>query len=245
MVKAVRWISFNPRSYKRSDLSSKCLSYFFFSFNPRSYKRSDTFVKGLKDAIKLSIHAPTRGATNASSTASADSIFQSTFLQEERQFLSFASGSYFYFQSTLLQEERRPTQRGKMRYLYLSIHAPTRGATTKTGHIPVLGNFQSTLLQEERLQQLQSCSLRSLFQSTLLQEERQSHSSIPIPFILLSIHAPTRGATTPSITYCTPSSLSIHAPTRGATCRGNPPPRPHCPFNPRSYKRSDFFINEL
>ena len=63
MVKAVRWISFNPRSYKRSDLSSKCLSYFFFSFNPRSYKRSDTFVKGLKDAIKLSIHAPTRGAT--------------------------------------------------------------------------------------------------------------------------------------------------------------------------------------
>ena len=150
MVKAVRWISFNPRSYKRSDLSSKCLSYFFFSFNPRSYKRSDTFVKGLKDAIKLSIHAPTRGATNASSTASADSIFQSTFLQEERQFLSFASGSYFYFQSTLLQEERLiliarflsfhtfnprsykrsdPTRTPHANPHLLSIHAPTRGAT--------------------------------------------------------------------------------------------------------------------
>ena len=98
--------------------------------------------------------------------------FQSTFLQEERQFLSFASGSYFYFQSTLLQEERRPTQRGKMRYLYLSIHAPTRGATTKTGHIPVLGNFQSTLLQEERPEDIIGlvCNM------------------------WLSIHAPTRGA---------------------------------------------------
>ena len=216
------------------------------TFNPRSYKRSDTFVKGLKDAIKLSIHAPTRGATNASSTASADSIFQSTFLQEERQFLSFASGSYFYFQSTLLQEERRPTQRGKMRYLYLSIHAPTRGATTKTGHIPVLGNFQSTLLQEERpaMQEPFSCART------------------------LSIHAPTRGATVNRICHhvrmwsFNPRSykrsdalstdttkgdddLSIHAPTRGATTRFSATWVVSFSFNPRSYKRSDFILRKF
>ena len=55
--------------------------------------------------------------------------------------------------------------------------------------------FQSTLLQEER--HVIECIFKIVkrFQSTLLQEERQSHSSIPIPFILLSIHAPTRGAT--------------------------------------------------
>ena len=121
--------SFNPRSYKRSDKTEMVKAVRWISFNPRSYKRSDTFVKGLKDAIKLSIHAPTRGATNASSTASADSIFQSTFLQEERQFLSFASGSYFYFQSTLLQEERQWFVNPEPLRTLLSIHAPTRGAT--------------------------------------------------------------------------------------------------------------------
>ena len=187
------------------------------TFNPRSYKRSDTFVKGLKDAIKLSIHAPTRGATNASSTASADSIFQSTFLQEERQFLSFASGSYFYFQSTLLQEERRPTQRGKMRYLYLSIHAPTRGATTKTGHIPVLGNFQSTLLQEERPEDIIGLVCNMWLSIHAPTRGATTTTTIMLSTLSLSIHAPTRGATQTPHAYFTKPNLSIHAPTRGAT----------------------------
>ena len=131
MVKAVRWISFNPRSYKRSDLSSKCLSYFFFSFNPRSYKRSD--------------------------------VTRSPIL------IPFSD-----FQSTLLQEERHPTRTPHANPHILSIHAPTRGATFPFSviiplinrlsiHAPTRGAtvfyiticisflFQSTLLQEERL----------------------------------------------------------------------------------------------
>ena len=55
----------------------------------------------------------------------------------------------------------------------------------------------------------------------------------------ISIHAPTRGATTSSDSSSLSLSISIHAPTRGATyflmsfttCSSN--------FNPRSYKRSD------
>ena len=126
--------------------------------------------------------------------------FQSTLLQEERQFLSFASGSYFYFQSTLLQEERRPTQRGKMRYLYLSIHAPTRGATNGKANPWLITFFQSTLLQEERHgfaffgspdsafnprsykrsdNMCEECrDEHYIFQSTLLQEERQQKCTI-------------------------------------------------------------------
>ena len=61
------------------------------------------------------------------------------------------------------------------------------------------------------------------FQSTLLQEERPPSLLPPKEPIVLSIHAPTRGATSP-----------IHIPEMSLDA-----------FNPRSYKRSDinFFNN--
>ena len=34
--------TFNPRSYKRSDIYSTTISKSQYAFNPRSYKRSDT-----------------------------------------------------------------------------------------------------------------------------------------------------------------------------------------------------------
>ena len=98
----------------------------------------------------LSIHAPTRGATVINILFSDIINFQSTLLQEERQFrcnslasvLTFNPRSYkrsdgkpgqnqqrkCSFQSTLLQEERRHFY-GMSEQNKLSIHAPTRGAT--------------------------------------------------------------------------------------------------------------------
>ena len=58
--------------------------------------------------------------------------------------------------------------------VHISIHAPTRGATTSFIRLQFRTLFQSTLLQEERLC---FCSYKTpllLFQSTLLQEERRS-----------------------------------------------------------------------
>ena len=56
-------INFNPRSHKRSDrmyFSALCsLPY----FNPRSHKRSDSDDANQFRICKISIHAPTRGAT--------------------------------------------------------------------------------------------------------------------------------------------------------------------------------------
>ena len=76
--------------------------------------------------------------------------------------------------------------------------------------------FQSTLLQEERLQQLQSCSLRSLFQSTLLQEERRRlHMRISQNRIF--------------------QSTLLQEERRSVMRKCSAP----CSFNPRSYKRSD------
>ena len=129
MVKAVRWISFNPRSYKRSDLSSKCLSYFFFSFNPRSYKRSDV----TRSPILIPF-----------------SDFQSTLLQEERpmhlllhpQIQSFNPRSYkrsdwLQYWMRMLDNSFNPRSYKRSDAFTissaspstLSIHAPTRGAT--------------------------------------------------------------------------------------------------------------------
>ena len=77
------------------------------------------------------------------------------------------------------------------------------------------------------------------FQSTLLQEERPSSLSLYLSYCLISIHAPTRGATIYHVTvnrgfpfqstllqeerrsstvlFVSSFTISIHAPTRGAT----------------------------
>ena len=146
---------------------------------------------------------------------------------------------YKLFQSTLLQEERHKLPGLSVMNRYISIHAPTRGATgiSKTTLNDI--EFQSTLLQEERpvfwflKPPIKDFNPRSYkrsdfsdqlkamdgleFQSTLLQEERpvlllQSLSHVPI-----SIHAPTRGATVRGVSVRIGVTISIHAPTRGAT----------------------------
>ena len=146
-------------------------------------------------------------------------------------------------------------------YADISIHTPTRGTTAGTGTATNLAEFQSTFPREERpyytivrIQVLQ-------FQSTLPREERpfptdfvtafmpyfnprsheRSDNYIPDEFksYIISIHAPTRGATMtsdetgmvaifqstlpreerqyPKSNICSYQKISIHAPTRGAT----------------------------
>ena len=54
---------FNPRSYKRSDSPISLRQWTDWNFNPRSYKRSDQSEAKPYEINKISIHAPTRGAT--------------------------------------------------------------------------------------------------------------------------------------------------------------------------------------
>ena len=232
--------AFNPRSYKRSDLIYHVFSPRAMSFNPRSYKRSDVTTQHLTAASRLSIHAPTRGATSCKSATRFCKSFQSTLLQEERH-------SSITIISMLIK---------------LSIHAPTRGATYPSVYSYTLPSsfnprsykrsdftqiiltgalscfqstllqeerpnaapvntlsfdFQSTLLQEERQNTRASYTQIIFFQSTLLQEERLIDSQSRILTWFLSIHAPTRGATSTLSAPHVHPPLSIHAPTRGAT----------------------------
>ena len=127
----------------------------------------------------------------------------------------------------------------------------------------LVARFQSTLPREERQKQIYTTKYKSVFQSTLPREERplsvllpelkanfnprsheRSDSSIfsPILLLIISIHAPTRGATSSAFFIALEIIISIHAPTRGATplscgdiLAGD--------FNPRSHERSDAYIN--
>ena len=56
----------------------------------------------------------------------------------------------------------------------------------------------------------------------------------------ISIHAPTRGATSACCAASVMREISIHAPTRGATLLITPLETYALNFNPRSHERSDF-----
>ena len=54
---------FNPRSHERSDDGINGIIQNTMNFNPRSHERSDKYTATLTKTDKISIHAPTRGAT--------------------------------------------------------------------------------------------------------------------------------------------------------------------------------------
>ena len=108
----------------------------------------------------ISIHAPTRGATTTNAKRETENAFQSTLPREERHYLTKCVKVFQKFQSTLPREEQHMNQmhipiihnfnphshersdfvpRRISRYIVISIHAPTRGATQLlTKHLHML-----------------------------------------------------------------------------------------------------------
>ena len=99
----------------------------------------------------------------------------------------------------------------------ISIHAPTRGATSQAGRNGRCGIFQSTLPRGERHLTVWMLISMHRFQSTLPRGERLFYLQQIHCHGAISIHAPTRGATQCDIHTKDGSKISIHAPTRGAT----------------------------
>ena len=197
MQSSARWYrrSFNPRPHTRGDGPCR-LSYthvFEFQSTPPRGRRQLVVDHGCSLSV-VSIHAPARGATDWFCNAIASSRFQSTLPREGRQAgkphltgsLSFnprphARGDYFSLSASS--------------WWVVSIHAPTRGATTfavfpKT-HLCF--NPRPHARGDDFYTELTACKI-------------------------VSIHAPTRGATIKHIAIGKPTFVSIHAPTRGATC---------------------------
>ena len=144
-------------------------------------------------------------------------IFQSTLPRGERRLQIWVMKCSLRFQSTLPRGERQYFHFCSKMLKKISIHAPTRGATTFPG------TFRSTY---------NYFNPRSHEGSDTTGKDIQIDGQI-------SIHAPTRGATEDELNFEFDMEISIHAPTRGATVSpgylGSFPSY----FNPRSHEGSD------
>ena len=145
----------------------------------------------------ISIHAPTRGATPMSKLSSANSLFQSTLPQGERQL----SGSPYL----MISSDFNPRSHKGSDVLPPSVS-------------PHKSTFQSTLPQGERHN-------KYIIDNMIVHFNPRSHKGSDIiyyicaAYAVISIHAPTRGATYYFSDDGMSEKISIHAPTRGATSR--------------------------
>ena len=270
---------FNPRSREGSDPTPYTLHLYGHCFNPRSREGSDTtrlkrtarsafqstLPRGerrgedvLAPCVRVSIHAPARGATSKlspfrrglevsihapargatlrqgatqrgksfnprsregsdSSRSSSPSVtrFQSTLPRGERHPLSAAPPLYPLFQSTLPRGERLAQQ---------SELFPVSGFNPRS--------------REGSDRKSQAPRRRRRFQSTLPRGERPVSLQEKMKDLLVSIHAPARGATRAAGAAERVYRVSIHAPARGATSTSR---HRRCSpsFNPRSREGSD------
>ncbi len=151
----------------------------------------------------------------------------------------YRASSEHRFQSTLPRGERRSAA-GRCGRSWISIHAPTRGATARRIlHLALHLNFNPRSHAGSDDSGCPRITPANKFQSTLPRGERLVHQRAWRRARAISIHAPTRGATwswsscTQTFTNFNPRShagsdtlpmrwfagrpISIHAPTRGAT----------------------------
>ena len=144
----------------------------------------------------ISIHAPTRGATLHYSIDIKTIIFQSTLPREERRKCSTINAISTYFNPRSHERSDNFQFSGNQSPDCISIHAPTRGATKR-------------------------CWIECWCYSNFNPRSHERSDSTATAYLdspSISIHAPTRGATVNALEYCQPYRISIHAPTRGATC---------------------------
>ena len=145
----------------------------YLSFNPRTHEGCDSTIERLPSNKTVSIHAPTRGATEYLAKYKVQNQFQSTHPLGVRPNVS---------QLAAVAES-------------VSIHAPTRGATKIVDSLPdsqIVSIHAPTRGATQTLLTL----LRSLaFQSTHPRGVRRHIAVDNVLLKLVSIHAPTRGAT--------------------------------------------------
>ena len=148
----LRIFNFNPRSREGSDVMIRVLFFLLWYFNPRSREGSDVEVNRKRRKENISIHAPARGATEvaliqyylqndfnprsregsdnqASNNVQKGDRFQSTLPRGERRRWQMSWRGSMRFQSTLPRGERQSEMMINRPRIFISIHAPARGAT--------------------------------------------------------------------------------------------------------------------
>ena len=150
-LSAIAGSNFNPRSHEGSDRFSRAVGSPLPDFNPRSHEGSDHTPVSIFGDIQISIHAPTRGATNgryirgfitpisihaptrgATGDRKKDHAQRWNFNPRSHEGSDFSSAdctrAFAYFNP----RSHEGSDASHLRVLInarISIHAPTRGAT--------------------------------------------------------------------------------------------------------------------
>ena len=232
---------FNPRTHEGCDTVTSATLHIeveFQSTHPRRVR-----LRALRLVAQdnhVSIHAPTKGATgtplpllntqrgfNPRTHEGCDLqnlrqlgiivLFQSTHPRRVRPNISAVVSPSVLFQSTHPRRVRHPN--GSRAHHHAGFNPRTHEGCDEI--------------------QLRSVVLVGTFQSTHPRRVRREYGCSSSPARLVSIHAPTKGATAHPCRYLIRSVVSIHAPTKGATwsiCKR----WPHITsFNPRTHEGCD------
>ena len=122
--------NFNPRSHKGSDgaIKRRILDLGIFQSTLPQRERLNEELENDRSVL-ISIHAPTKGATIRILEMQVTEKFQSTLPQRERLLSMTILCALILFQSTLPQRERHKLFENNISDFWISIHAPTKGAT--------------------------------------------------------------------------------------------------------------------
>ena len=141
---------FNPRSREGSDMVNGA-GRLRVKISIHAPARGATHVAtNLTNGAKISIHAPARGATIYTGGLAKVTLFQSTLPRGERRGVTVSNPQVINF-NPRSREGSDTTRNFKFFCFYISIHAPARGATIRDcdisrEHVA----FQSTLPRGER-----------------------------------------------------------------------------------------------
>ena len=189
---------FNPRSHERSDKKLFDINYFKSKISIHAPTRGATYIYDMcMKYDKISIHAPTRGATKE--------CYQCFYNLNQ-------------FQSTLPREERRKPCCGSLLHNCISIHAPTRGATIIISmFLWIFANFNPRSHERSDKDAGTPLIMVLVFQSTLPREERRSHCARRFQLLYFNPRSHERSDEDGWRSCSWWTRISIHAPTRGAT----------------------------
>jgi len=259
------WPRFNPRAHAGRDIQLPVDSRFIGSFQstrPRGARRGRR--PHPRSRARVSIHAPTRGATRAHcETRPLSGRFNPRAHAGRDASTMTVRFIKPWFQSTRPRGARRCSKGAVALRVRVSIHAPTRGATRGACSTRGRGTafqstrprgarhqgviltmpapmFQSTRPRGARPAPVLPATLVTGFQSTRPRGARRSGRARSCITSVVSIHAPTRGATVrPRHGQQAAAPVSIHAPTRGATPRRAGSRLYRARFNPRAHAGRD------
>ena len=167
----VKFQSTLPRRERRVAVCARKLSAQFQSTLPRRERPS--LNKTLMRFIRISIHAPAKGATILPESPFLAFLFQSTLPRRERQTFILPEFCYFLYFNPRSREGSDIIIIAFQFLFVISIHAPAKGATSFQIFFQKTFSFQSTLPRRER---------------PMLTEWINFNHGI-------SIHAPAKGAT--------------------------------------------------